>query len=357
MDKKANIPNPIIDKKEEDTLDILTEKYIKIIEPNKVAKLGSKVAKLIPEKIKNLGNDISISISEKELYSQMMDLVSTGFKTIEEQAAKFSISEKQIINKINKKFDSEINDLDEICLIRSYNIARLVNEYKNQDIIAAAIEGGGTGVFGFWGLPFNIVLSTFLYFRAVQSIAMFYGYDVKNDSIELEIAGEVFTNALNKMTTNGVNEKTNIIGKFMLMGQAAIIQQTAKKTWTDMAARGGIPLILTQIRALANKCAQKALKNAGQKNVENIVFKEAFEQIGRKMTLKSIGKAVPIVSAVFSAFIDTAQMKNVLEYADIFYHKRFILEKESRITNLIDKQKEFINYEIIDEQNIDFEIV
>lgn len=41
------------------------------------------------------------------------------------------------------------------------------------------IEGGGTGAFGFWGLPFNLVLSTFLYFRAVQSIAMFYGYDVK----------------------------------------------------------------------------------------------------------------------------------------------------------------------------------
>lgn len=31
----------------------------------------------------------------------------------------------------------------------------------------------------------------------------------------------------------------------------------------------------------------------------------------------------------------SAQMKEVLEYADIFYQKRFILEKESRIYNLI----------------------
>ena len=30
-------------------------------------------------------------------------------------------------------------------------------------------------------------------------------------------------------------------------------------------------------------------------------------------------------------------MKKVLEYADIFYQKRFILEKESRVTVLIEE--------------------
>ena len=103
---------------------------------------------------------------------------------------------------------------------------------------------------------------------------MFYGYDVKNDSTELVIASEVFTNALSPSTSDANNEATNIIGKIMLMSQAAVVKQTAKKTWTDMAARGGIPLLL-------------------------------------------------------------AQMKKVLEYADIFYQKRFIVEKESRIYNLI----------------------
>ncbi len=103
---------------------------------------------------------------------------------------------------------------------------------------------------------------------------MFYGYDVKNDSTELVIASEVFTNALSPSTSDANNEATNIIGKIMLMSQAAVVKQTAKKTWTDMAARGGIPLLL-------------------------------------------------------------AQMKKVLEYADIFYQKRFIVEKESRISNLI----------------------
>lgn len=103
---------------------------------------------------------------------------------------------------------------------------------------------------------------------------MFYGYDVKNYSTELVIASEVFTNALSPSTSDANNEATNIIGKIMLMSQAAVVKQTAKKTWTDMAARGGIPLLL-------------------------------------------------------------AQMKKVLEYADIFYQKRFIVEKESRIYNLI----------------------
>lgn len=336
MDRNFDAPAPIIDKKEADRLDILTQKYTKLIEPSKLAKLGTKAGKLVPEKIKKWGSDISLNISEKELYSQMMNVIGSGFKAIEEQAAKFSINEKQIITKVSQNSGFKIQQLDEICLVRSYDIAKLVNTYKNQDTLVATIEGGGTGAFGFWGLPFNIVLSTFLYFRAVQSIAMFYGYDVKNDSTELVIASEVFTNALSPSTSDANNEATAIIGKIMLMSQAAVVKQTVKKTWTDMAAHGGIPLLLAQMRALANKSAQKALQNIGEKGLENSLFKETFEQVGRKLTLKAIGKAVPIASAVAGTLIDTAQMKKVLEYADIFYQKRFIMEKENRISNLID---------------------
>ncbi len=214
-------------------------------------------------------------------------------------------------------------------------MSKLVNAYKDQDLLTAFIEGGVTGVAGFWGLPFNLVLSTFLYFRAVQSIAMFYGYDVKNNSEELVIASEVFARALSPSSNDTNSELTGIIGKVMLMTQASLVKQTAKKTWTDMATRGGMPLLLAQMRALANKTAQKALEKAGAKGLENSLFREVFEQIGRKLTLKMVQKAVPVISAVFGALIDTAQMKTVLEYADIFYQKRFILEKEGRINNLI----------------------
>lgn len=135
----------------------------------------------------------------------------------------------------------------------------------------------------------------------------------------------------------------------MIMTQAAVVKQTAKKTWVDMAARGGMPLLIAQMRALANKAAQKALEKAGAKGLENSVFREVFEQIGRKLTLKTVGKSVPYVSAILGALIDTAQMRKVLEYADVFYHKRYILEKETRIKALLGDFDIVIDVDIVDE--------
>lgn len=137
--------------------------------------------------------------------------------------------------------ENEITELEEVCLARSYKISKLVGKYKTQDLGLALAEGGVTGYFGFAGLPFNLVLSVFLYYRAVQSIAMFYGYDVKNDSAELVIAGEVFMSALSPKS-KGPDEMCSIIGKVMLMTEMTAVKQTAKKTWTDMASRGGMSL-------------------------------------------------------------------------------------------------------------------
>lgn len=335
--QKFRAPTPVVNQKEAASLDALTARYNKLITPSRVAKIGMKAGELIPEKVKLLGGELAETISAQELYKQSMEWVANGFKVIEEHAAKFSISEKTIVKKVNSVIpEYEITDLSEICFARSYKLSKLVNTYKGQDTLAAFVEGGITGAAGFWGLPFNFVLSTFLYFRAVQSIAMFYGYDVKNDSAELLIASEVFASALSPLKNDVNNEVGSIVGKVMLMSQAAVVKQTANKTWTDMAARGGVPLILTQMRALANKSAQKALEKAGAKGLERSVFKEVFEQIGRKLTLKTVQKSVPVVSAVFGALIDTAQMNKVLEYADIFYQKRYIMEKESRIIAIVE---------------------
>lgn len=333
-DYNLQIPVPVVNQKENEALDILTDRYNKLIEPGIITKLGTKAEELIPQKLKIWGRDIGLNISEQEIYTQMMNVIGSGFKTIEEQAAKFSISEKQILRQINQSFPNQINRLDEICFLRSYDIAKSVSKYKEQDIFLAMIEGGGTGAFGFWGLPFNLVLSTFLYFRAVQSIAMFYGYDVKNDSAEMVIASEVFADALSPINNNINNETVTIIGKVMMISKTEVVKQTAKKSWAEMASRGGITLLLAKMRALANKYAKEALKKVGAKGLENSLFKDAFEQIGRVLSLNAIGKAVPFVSAVIAALIDTAQMKKVLEFADIFYQKRFIIEKEGRIRNL-----------------------
>jgi len=350
-------PTPMINKKEAASLDVLTERYNKLIKPSKIAHLGTKAGQLVPEKVKILGDVVKSSISEQELYRQTMDLIASGFKVVEEQAARFSISEKMILKKVNKVIpDYEITEISEICFARSYSLSKLVNTFKGQDTALAFVEGGVTGAAGFWGLPFNLALSTFLYFQGVQTIAMFYGYDAKNDSEELVIASEVFANALSPVRSDTNNELSGIIGKVMVMTQASIVKQTAKKTWTDMATRGGVPLLLAQMRALAHKSAQKALEKAGAKGLENSLFREVFEQIGRKLSLKMVQKAVPVVSAAFGAFIDTAQMKKVLDYADVFYQKRYILEKELRVNALLDRHTIVVDMETIDDI-IDVDII
>ena len=129
----------------------------------------------------------------------------------------------------------------------------------------ALVEGGATGAVGFAGLPFNLVFSTFLYYRAVQTIAMFYGYDVKNDPSELIIASEVFVSALNPQNVNA-NEIGSIIGKIMLISELTTIKQASRKTWEAMASVGGIGLMIVQMRALAHNSARKALEKTGKRD-------------------------------------------------------------------------------------------
>jgi ribosomal 50S subunit-associated protein YjgA (DUF615 family) len=327
-------PSPIIDEKEEHSLKKLTERYEKLMEPGALAKLGNKAAALIPQTLKQLGKTAKEAISEQELFIQCMRVVAGGFTTLEKQAAKLTVSERAIIDSINAKSKKlEIDSIEEICLARGYDISKSVNEYKNQDKILALVEGGATGAMGFAGLPFNIVLSTFLYYRAVQSVAMHYGYDIKNDSAELVIASNVFMSALNP-ESKGVNEATDIIGKIMLMAEFAAVKELSKKTWEEMAKHGGVALLVCQMRALANNAAKKALEKAGRKGLEESLFRGIFEQIGKKLTKQIVGKSVPVAGAFIGALFDYAQMNKVLEYADVFYNKRFLVEKEVRINML-----------------------
>ena len=334
-EKNILLPSPIIDAKEDDSIKKLCERYEKLITPGMLAKAGKKVVEVIPKPIKNVGKKAKDAITEQELYAQCMKMVVEGFEILEKQAAKLTVSENTIVKKINEvSKDVDITSIDEVCLARSYDISKLVNKYKTQDLGLALVEGGVTGYFGFAGLPFNLVLSTFLYYRAVQSVAMYYGYDIKNDPAELVIASDVFMNALSP-SSQGTNEVTGIIGKIMIMTEITAVKQLSKKTCEEMAKHGGVALLICQMRALANKAAQKALEKAGQKGLEESLFKGVFEQIGKSLSKKALGKAVPVASAVIGAMFDTAQMNTVLEYADVFYNKRYLLEKEVRINTLL----------------------
>lgn len=325
------IPEEIIDAKEEKALVSLTETYNKMVAPGVVGKAMTKVGEIIPQGVKDVVASTGKKVSETELFLKSMEYLAKSFQTLEQFAAKVTISEAEIIKQVNQiSPDNEITSLDEICLVRSYDLSQVVGKYKFVDIIAALAEGAATGAPGFVGLPFNLVLSTFLFYRAVQSIALFYGYDIKNDPAELQIASEVFMSALNPKG-KGETELSGAIAKVMLLTSATTVKQTVKKGWTAMAQKGGVPLLLAQMRALANGAAKKALEKAGKKGLEKTAFTEVFEQIGKKLTQKSIGKAIPYIGAFIGATIDTAQMVQITQYAELFYCKRFILEKESRI--------------------------
>jgi hypothetical protein len=269
------------------------------------------------------------------MYKLLMEKLTTSFKDVQELAAKYSIPRKSIIKKVNKVVpDNEITDPAEFCLARSYDISRLVSRFRDGGMITALPEGSTTGALGFAGLPLNIVTCTFICFRAVQTVATFYGYDVKNDPSELVIATEVFTSALSPSTANA-NEGTDLIGKIMAFTEMAALRDVLAKPYAEMAVHGGIALFVVQLRALANTAAKKGLEQAGKKGLEESLFKNVFKQIGKKLSKKAVGKMIPGVSAAIGAAFDISQFKTVITYADIFYNKRFLIEKEQNIDRLI----------------------
>lgn len=332
-------PDGVLDLKELSEIDQLAKRYQEMTSPGFFEKAGGAFSNMLPDKAKETLAEVGSNISGQQFYRKAMDVIANGFGELEKQAAKYTISEKTVIEEANKQAGStQIRSLEEVCFLRSYQAAKIADTQKLPNLGLALAEGGGTGFFGFAGIVPNIVTSTFCYYRAVQSIAMSYGYNTKSDPDELMIAGEVFTTAM-APKANDQGEVANIIGKIMMITEAEAINQTVKKGWTEMASRGGTTLLLTQMRALAHKAAKKALEKAGKEGLENNVFRSVLEQIGKRLTAKTIQRAVPLVSALIGALFDFGEMKKVLEFADIFYRKRFLLEKAER-QRLLLKQNE-----------------
>ncbi len=133
-----------------------------------------------------------------------------------------------------------------------------------------------------------------------------------------------------KMTSPGLiakaGEKAGEFVPVSIKNIAGKVGEAAKDTFEGLTEQ--------ELMAAAIKKAADGFGELEKYAAKAGVFKKALTQIGRKMTLKNIGKFVPVVGAGFGALFDTAQMHSVLEFADLFYHKRFIVEKEERVRNL-----------------------
>lgn len=344
------LPDPLLTNRELAELEALTEQYEKMVAPSKLKQLTDKAGSKIPENLRATVGDaldgLTSEIQQQELYTQVMKQVVDGFKVIEEQAAKYSVTEAQIVEAANTTLEGiTIRSIDELFMLRSFDVAKIAAGENGKHLLLAATEGAVTGAPGFAGLPFNVVFSMFLYYRAVQSVAMMYGFNVKEDPAEMVIAGDVFSNAM-APSAGSADGMALAIGKVMLVAEMEGVKQTVKKGWTAMAARGGAAMLVTQIRALANVAARKALENAGKKSIESSVFKNVLEQIGRNITQKSLGKAIPVFGGVVGALFDISQMNRVLQYANIFYHKRFIIEKQERVAMLVGMETVSVNGEV-----------
>lgn len=330
------VPMPIINKDEEKIININKTALEKMTKENIVDKTKNKISEIIPDSFKSGAKNVGEKISGAELFKKCLDVISDGFTQIEKYAAKVTLTPEYIINSVNEVTDTnDIASLDEICLARCNDIDKLVSSYKQKDYVLALGEGAGTGFFGFAGIPFNIVLSTFIYYRAVQTVAMYYGYDAKNNEHELEIVGDVFMKALSPKNET-LTEGSAVVAKIVALSEVTTIKQTCS-SWEKMAANGGVTLAIAQMRALSNAAAKKALNkatNSAANALETSAFKNVFKQIGKTLSQDAVKGSVPIIGAVIAGAIDSYQMKKIIEYANIFYSNRFLVEKEARIKDL-----------------------
>jgi hypothetical protein len=111
----------------------------------------------------------------------------------------------------------------------------LISKREWKDRCAAFIEGAATGAPGFIGIPFNVALSFLLYFRATQSTALYYGYDVRHDPRELQFASEVTLTSLEPNLAQGAETLGGLIGKMILAVELSALSQKSDK---DLRANG-----------------------------------------------------------------------------------------------------------------------
>ena len=98
--KTYDIPTQIIDAREAKTLVSLTETYNKMIEPGVVGKAVTKVSEVTPAPIKEFVSSAKDKITDSEIFVKSLEVLGKGFQTLEQLAAKVTLSEEEILKNL-----------------------------------------------------------------------------------------------------------------------------------------------------------------------------------------------------------------------------------------------------------------
>ena len=88
----------VLDEKELVEIDQLAKRYQEMTSPGFFTKVGKAFSDMLPDKLKEAIAEGGKNISEQEFYLKAMDVIATGFGALEEQAARFTITEEAVIN-------------------------------------------------------------------------------------------------------------------------------------------------------------------------------------------------------------------------------------------------------------------
>ena len=330
------IPYPLLDKKEIAAEKRLVVQYEKFCKPGRLGSAlntaGKTLVKLIPAAVKQRLTDVGDGLSEAEVFKKALELAGKGFGTLVKLTATHTVSKNMLLNSLRRS-GSEVEAFEYIPFLRGYEVERAVHRAHLSRMAAAAAEGAITGFPGAVGIPFNLVLSFFLFFRATHAIALTYGYDVQDDPGELAIASEVTLHSLEPRLAPSTGGISASMAKLMAASQLATLQSalTKRLTYETMLKNGGMQAMFVQLRAAGHATARKALQKSGQKSLEAGIFMGLVEKAGAVLSKRVVAKAIPIFGALISAGIDSYLMNRVLEGSNLAYHKRFLLEKAFRI--------------------------
>jgi hypothetical protein len=343
-------PKPIVDSREKSRFSELTEEYDEFRSPGligrtasragrEVSEAGRRIVGWVPGMSKPKGvklGDVFKNASKAKYVDKALSKAGKGAGKGMQWCAQGTLSKDAVLKRLQESGVSA-SEFSHICAERSYDIAALAErDWKSR--AGAAIEGVGTGALGgFGGVALNLALSTVLFLRATQRVALHFGYDAVGREEEQVIAAEITLKCLQPSEGPATGETGSLLSKMMMAAEVSALKDALqKKTYEEMAKAGGAQLLYTQIRALANKIAQEGLEQAGREGFEQTLVRRLLRDLGEQLPKRTGQRIVPVVGGVIGGAIDTWQMHQVIQGSKLFYHKRFIAEKDERVRRLED---------------------